>query len=52
MTVARRLARFVVQSSYDDLSENARLQTKIRILGSIGCALGALFRNRCRVELR
>ncbi len=42
MTVARRLARFVVRSSYEDLSEGARQQTKIRILDSIGCALGVL----------
>ncbi len=42
MTFARRLAQFLVRSSYDDLTEEAVQQTKIRILDSIGCALGAL----------
>ncbi len=42
MTVAEQLARFVVQASYEDLSEAAREQLKIRILDSLGCAVGAL----------
>lgn len=42
MTMAEQLARFVVQASYEDLSEAAREQLKIRILDSLGCAVGAL----------
>ena len=42
MTVAEELARFVVKASYDDLSDAARMALKIRILDSLGCAVGAL----------
>ncbi len=42
MTQVERLADFVVHSSFDELSANAREQIKIRILDSLGCALGAL----------
>jgi 2-methylcitrate dehydratase len=42
MTIAEELARFVVKASYEDLSETARIQLKIRILDSLGCAIGAL----------
>ena len=42
MTVAEELARFVVKASYEDLSDAAREQLKIRILDSLGCAIGAL----------
>jgi 2-methylcitrate dehydratase len=42
MTVLARLARFVVTSSWDDLSPAAREELKIRVLDSLGCALGAL----------
>jgi 2-methylcitrate dehydratase len=42
MTHSEQLAAFVVQSSYDGLSEIARRQLKIRILDSLGCAIGAL----------
>lgn len=42
MTVAEDLATFVVQASYEDLSEIARQQLKLRILDSLGCAIGAL----------
>lgn len=42
MTVAEHLASFVVRASYEDLSENARNQLKIRILDALGCAIGAL----------
>jgi 2-methylcitrate dehydratase len=42
MTVAGQLARFVVTRSWDDLSEAARGELKIRVLDSLGCALGAL----------
>ncbi len=42
MTLADELASFVVRASYDDLSEQARLQLKARVLDSLGCAIGAL----------
>jgi 2-methylcitrate dehydratase len=42
MTIAEELARFAVKASYEDLSNAARLQLKIRILDSLGCAIGAL----------
>ncbi len=41
MTHAERLAAFVVRASYDDLSEAARQQLRIRVLDSLGCAIGA-----------
>jgi 2-methylcitrate dehydratase len=42
MTRVEELAAFVVQSSYEDLSDEARQQLKIRVLDSLGCAIGAL----------
>ena len=42
MTVVGRLARFVVERSWEDLSDAARRELKIRVLDSLGCALGAL----------
>src|SRR5215211_7699089 len=36
-----RLARFVVERSWDDLSERAHEELKIRVLDALGCALGA-----------
>ena len=42
MTEVERLAEFVVRASYDDLSEAARDQLKIRVLDSLGCAIGAM----------
>jgi len=36
------MAAFVVRASYADLSEVARQQLKIRVLDSLGCAIGAL----------
>ena len=42
MTLAEELASFVVRASYDDLGEEARDQLKIRLLDSLGCAIGAL----------
>lgn len=42
MTEVEQLAAFVVQTSYDELSAEARLQLKIRVLDALGCALGAL----------
>src|SRR5574338_290209 len=37
-----QLAAFVVGTKYDDLSEMAIDQTKIRILDALACAIGAL----------
>jgi len=42
MTLVQKLAQFVVDASFEDLSENAKRQLKIRILDSLGCAVGAL----------
>jgi len=42
MTEVERLAQFAVSAPYDDLSETARQQLKIRILDALGCAIGAL----------
>lgn len=42
MTLVEQLASFVVRASYDDLSEIARQQLKIRVLDALGCAIGAL----------
>jgi 2-methylcitrate dehydratase len=42
MTEAEKLAGFVVQARYDDLSERARGDLKIRVLDSLACAIGAL----------
>jgi 2-methylcitrate dehydratase len=42
MTEVETLAAFVTHARYGDISASARQQLKIRILDSIGCALGAL----------
>ena len=42
MTVVAELARFVVERRWEDLSEPARHELKIRVLDALGCALGAL----------
>lgn len=42
MTQVRQLAKFVSQISYEDLSEAARQQLKVRVLDSLGCGIGAL----------
>ena len=42
MTDAERLAWFAVRGSWDALSEEARTALKIRVLDSLGCAIGAL----------
>ena len=42
MTTVEQLARFVVSRSWDDLSEAARAELKIRVLDALGCALGAV----------
>ena len=42
MKLVEELAAFACQVDYEDLSEAARHQLKIRILDALGCALGAL----------
>src|SRR5438132_3728228 len=42
MTQVEQLAAFVVQTKYEDLSDEARQQLKIRVLDALGCAIGAL----------
>jgi 2-methylcitrate dehydratase len=41
MTHVDKLAAFVVEASYDDQSTAAREQLKMRVLDSLGCAIGA-----------
>jgi 2-methylcitrate dehydratase len=42
MTLVERMARFAADASYDDLSEAAREQLKMRVLDALACAIGAL----------
>lgn len=42
VTYAERLAEFVDRASFDALSQAARTQLKIRVLDSLGCAIGAI----------
>ena len=42
MTYAEQLAEFVSRASFDALSDDARIQLKIRVLDSLGCAIGAI----------
>lgn len=49
MTQAEQLASFIVKTSYDDMSEAAREDLRIRILDSLGCAIGALDQEPIRM---
>ncbi len=42
MTRVEQLAAFVARARYEDLSEQARQQLKIRTIDALGCAIGAL----------
>jgi 2-methylcitrate dehydratase len=42
MTIVEQLAAFVVRTGYDDLSEEVRRQLNVRVLDTVGCAIGAL----------
>lgn len=42
MTWVEQLAEFVHRTAFDQLSDAGRAQLKIRVLDSLGCALGAL----------
>lgn len=41
-TIVHQLARFVVGSSVEDMSNAVRRELKIRVIDALGCALGAL----------
>ena len=49
MTRADQLAEFVARASYDVLSGRAREELKIRLIDSLGCAIGALEGEPVRV---
>lgn len=42
MPIVCELAEFVVSRSFEDLSSRAKRELKIRVLDSLGCAIGAL----------
>lgn len=42
VTHAEQLADFVSRASFNDLSDGARAQLKIRVLDSLGCAIAAI----------
>lgn len=42
MTESEKLANFIIRASYEDLSDEAKLQLKIRVIDSLGCAIGAI----------
>lgn len=42
MSMVDELAAFVVAADYSQLSNEARIQAKIRVLDALGCAIGAL----------
>ena len=42
MTEVQKLAKFVQDRNYGDLSKEAVKELKIRLLDSIGCAIGAM----------
>jgi 2-methylcitrate dehydratase len=52
MSCVENLAAFVCRSAYEDLSETTREQLKIRILDSLGCAVGACEGEPIRVIRR
>jgi 2-methylcitrate dehydratase len=49
---AENLAAFVCRTGFEDLSETAREQLKIRVLDSLGCAVGALEGEPVRILRR
>ncbi len=42
MALVDDLALFISKTTYEDLSENARAQLKIRVLDALACAVGAM----------
>ncbi len=51
MTAVGSLAQFAVTAPYDELSETARQQLKIRILEALGCTIGAMESEPVRIAL-
>lgn len=49
MTQAEQLAAFASRASYDRLSGKARDELKIRLIDSLGCAIGALAAEPVRI---
>ena len=49
VTQAEQMASFIVKTSYEDMSEAAREDLRIRILDSLGCAIGALDKEPIRM---
>ena len=49
MTVAEELASYVERASYEDLGESTRRQLKVRILDSLGCAIGSMAGEPIRI---
>jgi len=49
VTQAKRLASFIVKTSYDDMTEATRKDLRIRILDALGCAIGALDQEPIRM---
>ena len=48
LTLVEQMARFASRASWDNISDAAREQLKIRVLDSLGCALGARSKgSRC-----
>lgn len=52
MSIVHELADFVTRASFDDLSEEACEQIRIRVLDSLGCAVGALEGEPVRIIRR
>ena len=42
LTIVERLAGFAARASYDELSDEARDQLRLRVLDALACAIGAL----------
>ena len=40
--IAQKLASFIQNATFEDLSEEAKKQLKIRLLDSLGTAIGAI----------
>jgi 2-methylcitrate dehydratase len=52
MSCAENPAAFVCRAGFEDLSETSREQLKIRVLDSLGCAVGALEGEPVRILRR
>src|SRR5260370_8342191 len=49
MTAVEQLAQFAVRASYEELSESARQQLKIRVLDALGCGIGGIAGEPTRI---